>query len=196
MYLTVIIIIILAIVFIIENIFGSKFIEEFSFSPLYAFNRPWTWFTAIFLHYGFFHIFVNAFTFFFFGLYFEYLYGKKHLLILFLLSGIFGNLLFYIVEFGKDVYGLGASGAISGIMAALAVKRPYDKVIIFPIIIPIPLIYALFIWIFINVFGIIIPIGNAGYAAHIGGIIMGLIYSRYLKEKNVEILYDEITEKI
>lgn len=163
----------------------DTFVQLFAFNPKLFLYYPWTIITSLFLHVNFAHLFFNSITLLFFGLYFEQLYGKKHFLILYIFAGLVGNLFFLLLNLDKFVYGLGASGSLFGIMAALAIKKPYDQVIMFPIIIPIPMILALFVWIIINFLGIIFPYGNIGYSAHLGGILAGLLYSKYLSEEEI-----------
>jgi len=95
----------------------------------------------MFAHAGLGHLFVNMFTLFFIGGFVEKLIGKKRFLGIYLASGIFANLFFVLVSglfggsllgariFGSPfVFGVGASGALFGLIGILAVLTPRAKV--------------------------------------------------------------------
>ncbi|MEM0379413.1 MAG: rhomboid family intramembrane serine protease [Nanopusillaceae archaeon] len=171
------------IMFILTLVFGENFIYFFGFSPLRFFERPWTIFTNLFIHGSFSHLFVNMLTLFIFGDPLERIIGKERFLILYFLSGIFGNLIYFIFYFNQDIFGIGASGCIFGILGAFAILRPQDYVIIFPFMVPISMSTALIIWILFNLFGFIFQIGNVGYIAHLGGLFVGIALGKKFKRK-------------
>jgi membrane associated rhomboid family serine protease len=183
MYATIAIIITNFIVFSFELIMPKKIIYLLGFSPARFYNQPWTIITSMFVHGGFDHIFANMLTLFFFGIPLERMIGSKKFLLVYFVSGIFGNLLYYLLYFGKDIFGIGASGAIFGVLGAFAVMRPGDYVIMFPVMIPIPLALALVLWFLINLIGLIFQLGNIGYAAHLGGLIVGVLFGKKFKKK-------------
>ena len=97
----------------------------------------WTLITSMFMHGGFFHLFINMFVLFQLGNLSEKIIGKKRFLWFYLLSGIFANLLFVILSFyfgnssiGERIFGspnisaLGASGAIFAIAGLLMILIP------------------------------------------------------------------------
>jgi len=183
MYVTYILILINTFVLFLILIFGDNLIYLLGLSPARLPSQPWTIVTSMFVHAGFLHLFVNMLTLFFFGVPLENIIGKKRFLILYFLSGIFGNLLYVLFYFGKDIIGVGASGAIFGVLGAFAMLRPSDYVIMFPILVPIPLSLALVIWIALNIFGMLFQIGNIGYIAHLGGIIVGIALGKKFKRE-------------
>ena len=114
-----------------------------SFFPAFAFQMPWTFISSIFLHSGIEHLLFNMIALFFFGLYLERLVTKKLYIMIFILSGIVGNLgymlsAYMIPNLNPYVPGIGASGAIYGIMGTLVVLTPLVMVFIYGII-PLPL---------------------------------------------------------
>jgi Rhomboid family. len=134
--ITIWLIIILFIVYIIELMYPS-ILNIIAFYPHYAIKYPWMFITSIFGDYDLTQLFFDGIALFFLGLSFEYLYGSENLLILFLLSGIFGNIFFWFQYYNNPLTaGIGSSAAISGILGALGILKPKEKVIIFPIIIP------------------------------------------------------------
>ena len=127
-------------VFILQNIIN---LNSFEFVPAYAFSMPWTFITAIFLHANMTHIFLNLFALVMFGSYFEFRSSRKIYLMIFFLGGILGNVGYMLTAIDPTIPGIGASGAIYGVMGALAILVPFDRVFVFGI--PMPMIGALFI---------------------------------------------------
>jgi membrane associated rhomboid family serine protease len=64
--------------------------------PAWLPYRPWTIVTYMFLHAGFWHVFFNMFSLFFFGPRLELELGGRRFLTLYLLSGMTGGLLSWV----------------------------------------------------------------------------------------------------
>ena len=88
------------------------------FGPFIAAGEYWRLFTAIFLHVGVFHLFFNCFALFIFGRLVEGVYGHLRFSLIYALAGLSGSALSYM--FNKDAIAAGASGAIFGVLGALA----------------------------------------------------------------------------
>ena len=103
----------------------------------------WTAITSMFMHAGIFHLFVNMLSLFFLGNLTEKIIGRKRLIFLYIISGIIGSLFFvgsaYIgsaigTETASNVFGninlsgVGASGALFGLVGLLAVLVPHFRV--------------------------------------------------------------------
>jgi membrane associated rhomboid family serine protease len=190
--ITIWLIIILFIVYIIELI-NPTILNLIAFYPHYAIKYPWMFITSIFGDYDLSQLFFDGLALFFLGLSFEYLYGSKDLLILFFLSGIFGNIFFLIQYYTNPlISGIGSSAAISGILGALGILKPKEKVIIFPIIIPIDMIYAAIFWAIFNLIGIFYPFIPLGFSAHLGGTLFGFLYGYILKRYKGKTSIDNI----
>ena len=190
--ITIWLIIIIFIVYIIE-LMNSSILNIIAFHPYYAIRYPWMFITSIFGDYSLSQLFFDGLALFFLGLSFEYLYGSKDLLILFFLSGIVGNIFFLFQYYNNPlVSGIGSSAAISGILGALGILRPKEKVIIFPIIIPIDMIYAAIFWAIFNLIGIFYPFIPFGFSAHLGGTLFGFLYGYILKRYKGKTSIDNI----
>ena len=190
--ITIWLIIIIFIVYIIE-LMNPPILNLISFHPYYAIGYPWMFITSIFGDYNLTQLFFDGLALFFLGLSFEYLYGSKNLLILFLLSGIVGNIFFLFQYYNNHlVGGIGSSAAISGILGALGILKPKEKVIIFPIIIPIDMIYAAIFWVIFNLVGIFYPFIPLGFSAHLGGTLFGFLYGYILKRYKGKTSIDNI----
>lgn len=126
--------------------------------------------SSMFLHMGLAHIFFNMYSLYYVGIKIEDFFGKWKYLLIFLLSGVCGNLLS--IGFHPESYSVGASGAIFGLFGALIyfgyTYRGYIGSIIRSQILPI-VIFNLFI-------GFMIP--GIDVAAHVGGLIGGIITAK------------------
>jgi membrane associated rhomboid family serine protease len=100
----------------------------------------WTLITSMFIHANFFHLFFNMISLFFLGTIVEKLIGRKRFLWSYLIFGIFAGLFFALLSgffgygigakiFGDpSIAGVGASGAIFGLVGILTVLIPNHKV--------------------------------------------------------------------
>jgi len=147
----------------------------------------WTFLTSMFMHAGFFHIFVNMLSMFFVGSLVEKILGSKRYFSFYLFAGLFAGLFFVLSSFFlpdiMETFAVGASGALFGLIGLLMLLTPNLPVYVMFIPIPIKMKYAapgmlIVLWM-ISAAGNI-PIGNT---AHLGGLIAGLIYGGYLKSK-------------
>jgi len=147
----------------------------------------WTFLTSMFMHGGFFHLFVNMLSLFFVGTLIERILGKKRFFWFYVLAGLFSGLLFvvspYLFPQDLNTYAVGASGALFGLVGLLVLLTPNLPVYIMFIPIPIKMKYAAFgmlilLWVISIAGGL--PIGNV---AHFGGLIFGLIYGFVLLKK-------------
>ena len=89
------------------------------FGPLVAEGQYWRLLTAIFLHIGFVHIAFNSLGLFVFGTAFERTSGPARMAVVYIGSGLAGSALSYLAN--PAVRSAGASGAIFGVLGALAV---------------------------------------------------------------------------
>lgn len=154
--------------------------DLFAFVPAYAFIRPWTIVTYMFLHGGIFHIFFNMLIFYFLGPRLEARLGGRNFLWLYFLSGITGGLLS--IPFTPFVSIVGASGAVFGIMLGAARYWPDDRIFIIPIPFPIPLrvwvigMTVMSLWAGFSGAG-----GNVAHFAHLGGFLGGFLFLKWVE---------------
>ena len=146
----------------------------------------WTFFTSMFMHAGIGHLFVNMISLMFIGGFVEKLIGHKRFLGLYFGAGLFAGIFFVLISallnFDLNVYAVGASGAIFGLGGLLAILTPRLPVLVF-FIIPMPMWMAMIflmavLWALSA--GLGLPIGNL---AHLCGLLVGIIYGLYLKDK-------------
>jgi len=114
---------IIVVVFIIETLLGGSTEVDVlirmgaKYTPLIAAGEYWRLFTSMFLHIGVTHLAFNGYALFVIGTELERLEGPGRFLAIYLLSGLFGSLASYALS---DSLAAGASGAIFGIIGALA----------------------------------------------------------------------------
>ncbi|ODS40059.1 MAG: hypothetical protein A7315_09750, partial [Candidatus Altiarchaeales archaeon WOR_SM1_79] len=116
---------------------------------------PWTFITSMFTHYALWHIFFNMLALFFIGQYIESILGTKRYLVTYFAGGITGGIFFILWDvliLGHHSTAVGASGAIFGIFAALAVLRPNQRIYLFPFPVPITLPVAVAVAFFFAMF--------------------------------------------
>lgn len=130
-------------------------------------------FTSIFLHIGFVHLIMNTWALILLGKQTENFYGHVKTLIIFIFSGLIGNLL-SLVLMGKNTISAGASGAIFGLMGAILYfainQRTYMGEALKREILPVIIMNLLFGFFLTGV----------NMYAHIGGLIGGLLISTTL----------------
>lgn len=130
--------------------------------------------TSMFLHAGIWHFIFNIYTLYIIGSQLESFFGKTKFLIIYLFSGITGNLLSMLLTNGASV---GASGAIFGLLGSIVYfgyhYRVYLSTVIKSQIIPLIVLNLLI--------GFMIP--DIDNAAHIGGLIGGVLITMGLGVK-------------
>ena len=173
-------------IWLLVNKFAIDFIA-IKPSNILAGKYLWTFLTSMFMHGGFFHLFVNMLSLFFVGSFVEKILGKKRYLWLYIISGVVASLFFVLLSLmfsiGLDSYAVGASGALFALIGFLMLLTPDQPVYMMFIPIPIKMKYAapgmlLALWL-ISLAGDI-PIGNT---AHLGGLLAGLAYGVYIRMK-------------
>ena len=143
-----------------------------SFGPATKEGEWWRLGSALFLHFGLLHLATNMFALWECGYFVERMYGWPGFLVIYILSGLVGNVLSLLVQGDHAVSG-GASGAIFGVYGALlvylwSVRRQLSK--------------HEFHWLFWGAMvfsamsvGMGFAIPGIDNAAHIGGLVSGLL---------------------
>jgi len=152
------------VVFVVSGFGKSSVINRLGMWPygVHFFHQYYRLFTSIFLHLDFLHIAFNMVTLLIVGPAVEVMVGKIRFLALFLLTGIGGNVLSYLIA-PVDGLSAGASGAIFGVMGAYVVLALLQRKPLGPVV-------ALIV---INL--VIGFTGNIEWQAHIGGLLTGAV---------------------
>lgn len=162
-----------------RDVFGNITVTRAGEFHLYQF------FTYMFLHGDFNHIFVNMFGLWMFGRSLEYELGSQRFLIYYTVCGLGAALIQVGVAFlfGESMSLVGASGAVMGLLLAFGVMHPNAVImLLFP---PIPMKAKWFVVIYaaIELFMGWRGVGNVAHFAHIGGMLWGLLLLLWWRKK-------------
>jgi membrane associated rhomboid family serine protease len=150
--------------------------------------RPF--FTNMFLHGGWGHIISNMWILFIFGDNVEDRMGKIGYFLFYILCGLIASFTHFMLHRHSGVPAIGASGAISGVMAAYMFMFPksnilsFIPIIIIPFFLPIPAIIYIGLWfvgqLISGASSLMLSSSATGIAfwAHIGGFMGGLLIYR------------------
>jgi membrane associated rhomboid family serine protease len=157
--------------------------EERLFTERYAFKStradPATFVTHMFLHGDWDHLFGNMLVLAIVGYIVEEVLGRKRYLGFYLASGAASILLYWTFHPDSDVSALGASGAISGVMAMYAVLFGLRRInflyslLFYFNIARAPAIVLLPVWLLNELYQLVFVPSNINYLAHIGGLLGG-----------------------
>ncbi len=145
--------------------------------------RPWTIITHMFLHVNLIHLFFNMLVLFFFGPELERRAGKKIFLVVYFTSGIVAAIGYSVTSSSLFIPMVGASGAILGVFAALAVIAPDIRVYVY--FIPMKIVHALVLFAFID-FIFIGADDMIAHTAHLSGILVGVLMGMRIKRSQVK----------
>jgi membrane associated rhomboid family serine protease len=162
--------------FLLQMVFGINYFTALMLVPGNLLTHPWTLITHMFLHNGFFHLFFNMMVLFFFGPELERRAGKATFLKVYFIAGIVAALGYSLTSSQPVV---GASGAIIGIFAALAVIAPEIRVYVY--FIPMRIVHALILFALVD-FLLIGSNDMVAHTAHLTGILIGLLMGMKIKK--------------
>ena len=151
-----------------------------NFGPATQDGQWWRLATALFLHFGVVHLALNMWALWDVGRLVEQLYGRWRFALLYLASGVFGNLLSLVLQGNRAVSG-GASGAVFSLYGALLVflwrernhvprhefRWLFGAAIVFTVV--------------TLGMGLVIP--GIDNAAHIGGLVCGAVLAQLLARR-------------
>jgi len=189
---TIALLILNAVVFLFQQ-FAARFIPEgaeimgtyFALSLFgLAHGYVWQLLTFQFMHAGWLHLVFNSLAIFFFGRPVETVLGRSRFLTLYLSSGILGGVVQMLFALGlPHVFGgavVGASAGASGLVAAFAVINWTERFTLLIYFIPVTMRGKTLLWasIALAVLGMATPGSGVANAAHLGGIMTGLLFAR------------------
>lgn len=186
--------------FMKEDIFTEFFMDNVALTPVTFSEHPWTIITSMFMHAPGYplaifsaHLLVNMISLFFLGSFLERIIGNKRFLLVYIFGGLFGGLLFLgLASVSSDpriislslfapetavISAVGASAAIFALAGCLTMLTPKIPVLVF-FLLPMKLWQAV-------IFLMIILASFPGIAnsAHLGGLVIGVLYGIYLRKK-------------
>ncbi len=138
--------------------------------------------TAFFLHAGAGHLIGNIYFWLVFGDNLEEVLGWKRYLLLLFGATVAGGLAHLATNAGSTVPAIGASGGISGLLVAYAIRFPRAKIgmLVFFRLFRVPVWGYLLAWVAVQFVGYTVDVYTVGeasvaYGAHLGGAAFGLV---------------------
>ena len=190
---TVVLLLLNAAFFVIEwiallNPHNGFFIQKYLALSLEGLRHGCVWqlLTFQFLHAGLWHLLFNCLTIFFFGRPVEMVLGRHRFLALYLISGIIGGVVQMLFALAlPDFFGgsvVGASAGAAGLVAAFAVLNWQERFTLLIYFFPVNMRGRTLFWVSVAlaVIGILTPKSSIANAAHLGGILAGFVYVRWL----------------
>lgn len=174
-----------AFAFFLELSGGGAFIVRWAFVPSRFLADPVgqlpTLLTSLFLHAGWAHLGGNMLYLWIFGDNVEDRFGHARFATFYLACGLAATLVQLTFSSGSSVPNVGASGAISGVLAAYLLMFPLARirVLLGLMVVQLPALVVIGLWIalqFLNGFGSIASASQSGgvaYMAHVGGFVAG-----------------------
>lgn len=190
----------------LPNFGHSMLVKLALFYPESPYFRIWQFFTYMFMHANFSHLFFNMFNLFMFGKELERMWGPKKYLFFYILCGI-GSAAFHILIeycqfhfFGNELAVLtpmiGASGAVFGVLLGYVMLFPDTRMGLFLIPITFKAKWFIIAYIVLELLFGIIGKDNIAHFAHLGGMLMGFILFMYWKRKHKLYSYVDWDEKL
>lgn len=163
-----------------EDSFYSILIENLALPADFAELKwkPWTLFTHMFLHQGFWHIIWNMILLFWFGRIVGDFLNDNRVLPLYILGGLVGGLTYMITIHGGIA--LGASAAVMAFVLAAAMISP-DYIFHLILIGPVKIKYIAMAIVFMDIVGTAGNINSGGHFAHLGGAAFGALFVYMLR---------------
>jgi membrane associated rhomboid family serine protease len=172
-------------------------VARFGFTPETMLHHPEVAITSTFLHANLLHLLSNMWFLWIFGDNIEDRFGRLPFLLLYLLSGVAGNLTNALLTgFDAQTPVIGASGAVAGIMGSYLVRFPLARVrsvffiIFYPIRLRVPALLLLGLWMAGEFWSAIVAVPGdfVAHWAHVGGFLLGAIWTwgrrdRYYRAK-------------
>lgn len=163
--------------------YSSAFLAAHLYDPGTAFERALPFVTYIFLHGSFVHVLINSVWLLAFGPIVARRFGAVVFIAFFLVCGVAGAVAHLLCNWGSMAPVIGASAAVSGLMAAgfrmLPLAPQQGRQDLAPILAPRVLVWTV-LWVAVNVVAGLTGLGTGGgvqliaWQAHIGGYAAGL----------------------
>lgn len=165
--------------------------------PAYVIHAPTslTLVTQLFLHGGWAHVLSNMLFLQVFGNNVEDAMGHARYLVFYLLAGVLSGLAYAYVNPLSEAPLIGASGAISGVLAAYMLLNP--RAMVFGLLLGIlpmrlPAIWAVGTWIVYQLGQALVNTdGSVAFVAHVGGFFAGLVLVVLFKARGVQLFSQE-----
>ncbi len=157
-------------------------------------ERTLPFLSYLFLHGGWAHLLWNTLFLYIFGAKVENRMGHMKYLAFYLICGVIAGLFQVVTHLGSDIPTVGASGAISAVLAAFLTFFPRSKITLVPNIFSLkrrlmPAAAFILLWFIIQFLGVMDTVdtdgdtGGVAIWAHLGGFVAGIFLSRHFQQK-------------
>ncbi|MDF1821451.1 MAG: rhomboid family intramembrane serine protease [Alcanivoracaceae bacterium] len=142
---------------------------------------------SMFLHGDIFHLFGNMLFLLLFGLPLEHHWGSRRLLLIYMLAGFAATGLHWAVDPASNIPGIGASGAIAGLMGCYAATYGLRRIEFFATVgfwfgsFRAPALMMFPVWLGYELVQNLLSDSNINYMAHAGGLLGGLAVTFILR---------------
>ncbi len=149
-------------------------------------KQPWAIISHMFLHVGFWHLLWNMLLLYWFGQIVGDFIGDDKILPLYIMSGLFGGLVYMLHDLylpggtGGAAYAMGASAAVMAVIWTAAMLSPDYRMNLL-LIGPVKLKYIALGLLFMDLVGSAGNLNQGGHFAHIGGALFGIFYVYLLR---------------
>lgn len=148
-----------------------------------------TFLTYAFIHTDFLHLASNMLFLWVFGDNVEDALGHVRFLVFYLACAAAGALVHGLFQPASEAPLIGASGAVSGVVAAYLLLHPKVRVwvlVFFRIPLPLPAVIPLLLWVGQQFYMLLLdPEGGISWGAHVGGIVAGAVLVVFLRRRGV-----------
>ncbi len=196
----------------VEIPFGNRLFQHnipeltyyFGLTPVLVIGKFYIWqvFSYMFLHGGFFHIFLNMYALMLFGMPVEQLWGSRKFLMYYFFTGVGAGVTILIINWfmgGISPYipTIGASGAVFGLLLAFGLLFPDVELLIF-FFIPMKAKYLVVMYGGLEIMALISSGGesNVSHVGHLGGLLFGGIFFLVMRRRGIEFKAKKIRAKI
>ena len=146
----------------------------------------WQLLSYQFMHAGVFHILCNMIGLYFIGKAIEEFYGHSVILQIYIIGGVLGGILQCGLVFTghiSDALVLGASASVLALLGAFTSVNPERRLtLLLFFVLPVNVKASTIFWVVLGwaVFGVVFPYGNVAHGAHLGGVLAGWVYARWV----------------
>ncbi len=176
----------------------------FGLIPALVLSKYYVWQLGsyMFLHGGFFHIFLNMYALMLFGIPVEQLWGSKKFLAYYFFTGIGAGITIFVINLfmggaGAFIPTIGASGAVFGLLLAFGVLFPDVELLIF-FFIPMKAKFLVILYGGIELMALISSGSNSNvsHVGHLGGILFGLVFFLVSRRNGIKFSAKQIKAKM
>ena len=165
-------------IFVLQTLSNAEglFFPLFGLVPKLVWSELMIWqpITYLFFHGGIWHVLINMFVLWMFGSELERIWGKKHFIKFYFVTGIGAGLITMFLNLGSMTPIVGASGAVYGVLLAYGLTYPNRQIYLYGII-PIKSIWFVIGIGFIAFMSSFNNLSQVSHVTHLSGMLIGYL---------------------